>query len=525
MSVENTLNLSVEGPREINALAQKGVSEELYFSDSANNMSLGKGVTHSALTSSVASEQHQHEQVMLSDFAVPRPPVSIQQSSDLMEKEEGTSSKEEEPRTLWMGDLDPLLDEAAVTDLWWQILEKRVSVKIIKPKLNVSEQYAYGLVRSGYCFVEFETYQDAEEALKLNGRLLPDIAIPSQIKLPNNPDNQKKYFRLNWASSATLSSPVVQSLEYSLFVGDLSASTTEAYLLSFFQKRFPDSVKTVRVMTDPITGKSRCFGFVRFTKEAERQRALREMNGVWFGGRTLRVALASSKVSSARPRTQNNQVYDLFPDQPTSLMMLQGRISYYNSPFNYYEHAHTLDSPNSLTMQHQYPEAYTHDYASRNLNKRDGGINSQTDIPLLKSTLKEIPATGLEVTTVFVGGLSSDVQEGLLYELFNPYGHIQQVKIPAGKNCGFVKYSTRQEAENAISLMQGYVICGNRVRLSWGRATRNHIKGFQAVHRSDSNFRSQNVEHTNSPLNLQLDGFDTYQNAMLIPPKSCMRNM
>ena len=42
--------------------------------------------------------------------------------------------------------------------------------------------------------------------------------------------------------------------EYSLFVGDLSASTTEAHLLAFFQKNFLNSIKTVRVMTDPISG-------------------------------------------------------------------------------------------------------------------------------------------------------------------------------------------------------------------------------------------------------------------------------
>ena len=48
-------------------------------------------------------------------------------------------------------------------------------------------------------------------------------------------------------------------------------------------------------MTDPISGKSRCFGFVRFTEELERQRALIEMNGAWFAGRPLRVALATPR--------------------------------------------------------------------------------------------------------------------------------------------------------------------------------------------------------------------------------------
>ena len=79
-------------------------------------------------------------------------------------------------------------------------------------------------------------------------------------------------------------------------------------------------------------------------------------------------------------------------------------------------------------------------------------------------------------TTVFVGGLSSDVSEPTLHTLFKPFGLIQQVKIPPGKNCGFVKYSNREEAEEAIAAMQGFVIGGNRVRLSWGRVSVSNKK-------------------------------------------------
>lgn len=94
-------------------------------------------------------------------------------------------------------------------------LAKKVVVKIIKPKTLKLDPQFQGLTNSGYCFVEFETFEDAQQALSLNGQLLPDIAMPSQQVYPNNPDNQKKYFRLNWASGATLSAPIVQMPEYS----------------------------------------------------------------------------------------------------------------------------------------------------------------------------------------------------------------------------------------------------------------------------------------------------------------------
>ena len=45
-------------------------------------------------------------------------------------------------------------------------------------------------------------------------------------------------------------------------------------------------------MTDPNTGRSKGFGFVRFGDEGERDRALVEMNGVPCGSRVMRISLA-----------------------------------------------------------------------------------------------------------------------------------------------------------------------------------------------------------------------------------------
>ena len=55
------------------------------------------------------------------------------------------------------------------------------------------------------------------------------------------------------------------------------------------------------------------------------------------------------------------------------------------------------------------------------------------------------------------------------YRYFAPFGPITYVKIPLGKGCGFVSFVHRQSAEQAISQLNGSIIGGNRVRLSWGR--------------------------------------------------------
>ncbi|KAK8439165.1 RRM [Candidozyma auris] len=425
--------------------------------------------------SSTASHQHQQEQEMLSSYSVPKPPMSTQQSTAATETEnESSSTQSEQPRTLWMGDLDTWLDEAAIVDLWWQIMRKKVNVKVIKPKNPKPESPYMGLTHSGYCFVEFESYDDAQEALRLNGQLLPDIAMPSQRHFPNNPDNQKKYFRLNWASGATLSAPIVHSPEYSLFVGDLSASTTEAHLLSFFQKSFPDSIKTVRVMTDPVSGKSRCFGFVRFTDDAERRRALVEMNGAWFGGRPLRVALATPRNSSMNSRSPKHDYRNNAMPPSTPYMDQQPDYMYLGPGPN----APVPGAPPTTSSGYYYPSPMMGDKASE-MNPYSMGVPAQSMPPQGMPT--NIPHHGQPYsdptnTTVFVGGLSSEVSEQTLLTLFMPFGVIQQIKIPPGKNCGFLKYSTREEAEEAISAMEGFIIGGNRVRLGWGRVSANNKK-------------------------------------------------
>jgi len=76
-------------------------------------------------------------------------------------------------------------------------------------------------------------------------------------------------------------------------------------------------------------------------------------------------------------------------------------------------------------------------------------------------------------TTVFVGGLDSNVNEEYLRQTFTPYGEIAYVKIPVGKRCGFVQFTSRSSAEEAIRMLNGSLIGGQSVRLSWGRSAQN----------------------------------------------------
>lgn len=413
----------------------------------------------------------------LSDMNVlPEPPLSTKESSAAATKQQGPLGHQENPRTLWMGDLDPWLDEAAIADLWYDVLKKRVNVKLIRPRSHKTDFPYHGVSHLGYCFVEFDNLYDAQLALSLNGKPLPEFAMPSQKVRSGNQDNQKKYFRLNWANGATLDAPIIHTPEFSLFVGDLSASTTEAHLLALFQNKYPESVKTVRVITDPVSGKSRCFGFVRFSDEHARLKALVEMQGTWFGGRQLRVALASPKTNAKAGNSNGSpSFYNVLPQQ---FFQAPGGLPLATSPFGYCGNT-------QLHSQLQY-STLTRPSEALNPVKHRGQSVIPDSIPRYDGTESLSnnpyrihhgqPFADPKNTTVFVGGLSSEVNDQTLYALFKPFGIIQQVKIPPAKNCGFIKYSKRQEAEDAIASMQGFIIGGNRVRLGWGKVSTNNKK-------------------------------------------------
>ncbi|KAI8470821.1 MAG: hypothetical protein J3K34DRAFT_508565 [Monoraphidium minutum] len=80
---------------------------------------------------------------------------------------------------------------------------------------------------------------------------------------------------------------------FSVFVGDLTPEISDFVLMEAFRQFYP-SVTSAKVITDPSTGRSKGYGFVRFTSEPERDRAL-EMQGFNLGGRPIRVSLATAR--------------------------------------------------------------------------------------------------------------------------------------------------------------------------------------------------------------------------------------
>jgi RNA recognition motif-containing protein len=80
----------------------------------------------------------------------------------------------------------------------------------------------------------------------------------------------------------------------SLYVGNLPFTVSEDELRSLFADY--GTVESVRLVMDRETGRPRGFGFVEMA-DSDAARAIQELNGTDFGGRSLRI-------NEAQKRTQ-----------------------------------------------------------------------------------------------------------------------------------------------------------------------------------------------------------------------------
>lgn len=80
-----------------------------------------------------------------------------------------------------------------------------------------------------------------------------------------------------------------------LYVGGLSYDTTQDSLKNYFSQA--GTVETATVISDRVSGRSKGFGFVEMSTDAEAEQAISMFHGKDFEGRQL-------TVNEARPMTQ-----------------------------------------------------------------------------------------------------------------------------------------------------------------------------------------------------------------------------
>lgn len=127
--------------------------------------------------------------------------------------------------------------------------------------------------------------------------------------------------------------------------------------------------------------------------------------------------------------------------------------------------------------RHELPESGP--LAEQNIKDRYYGINDPVAEKMLSkvSNKKNMPPEDRSITTLFIGNVGDSVSEDDLKSAFYPYGEIKSIKKISTKNCAFVTFRKRSDAEEAIEKLGNNLFVNNeKLTLLWGRpkeSTRN----------------------------------------------------
>ncbi|XP_072297027.1 tRNA selenocysteine 1-associated protein 1-like [Eucyclogobius newberryi] len=237
--------------------------------------------------------------------------------------------------SLWMGDLDPYMDEDFIKQAFSAMGESPLGVKIITHRITGGS--------AGYCFVELADEESVERCVqRLNGKLVPG-------------SNPPRKFKLNYATYGKRPEP---GPEFSVFVGDL-ASEVDDYQLHQAFKKYP-SCKGAKVVTDQY-GYSRGYGFVKFGDENEQKKAIEECQGTMLAGKPLRLSIAVAK-SQKVGTFQGQNTYTNYSQTPTSYYGSTGGTGGYYPQWGSYDQYSGYGSGYNASYPPGYGPGYSYNY-------------------------------------------------------------------------------------------------------------------------------------------------------------------
>lgn len=166
--------------------------------------------------------------------------------------------------TIYLGNLDPKLDEELVWELMVQC-GPVANVHLPRDKITNTHQ--------GYGFVEFKNEEDADYAIK----------IMNMIRCFGKP------IRCNKSSQDKKTNEVGANL----FIGNLEPECDEKMLYDTFSSF--GVLLFAKIMRDPDNGESRGFGFISYDTFEASDAALAAMNGQFMCNRPISVSYAYKK--------------------------------------------------------------------------------------------------------------------------------------------------------------------------------------------------------------------------------------
>ncbi|KAI0236652.1 ELAV-like protein 2 [Lamellibrachia satsuma] len=260
----------------------------------------------------------------------------------------------------------------------------------------------------GFGFVNYKRTEDAEKAINsLNGLRLQNKTIKVSVARP---------------SSESIKGA-------NLYISGLPKNITQQDIENMFAPC--GNIITSRILSDSQTGISKGVGFIRFDQRHEAERAIKQLNGTIPEGATepITVKFANS------------------PSSNKNFLPIQAMAQY-------------------LTPTRRFLGPIHHHPAGRfsRFSPLDGGI--MTAAAAANNLIAGNTLNG--GWCIFVYNLAPETEENVLWQLFGPFGAVQNVRVIrdfATQKCkgfGFVTMTNYEEALMAIQGLNGYAL-GNRV--------------------------------------------------------------
>ncbi|CAD7685697.1 unnamed protein product [Nyctereutes procyonoides] len=272
----------------------------------------------------------------------------------------------------------------------------------------------------GYGFVNYVTAKDAERAINtLNGLRL-----------------QSKTIKVSYARP---SSEVIK--DANLYISGLPRTMTQKDVEDMFS-RFGRIINS-RVLVDQTTGLSRGVAFIRFDKRSEAEEAITSFNGHKPPGSSEPIT-----VKFAANPNQNKNVALLSQLYHSPARRFGGPVHHQAQRFRHLltPGSHHNSKPNFILEQ----LIHLAQFSPMGVDHMSGlsGVN--------------VPGNASSGWCIFIYNLGQDADEGILWQMFGPFGAVTNVKVIRDfntnkcKGFGFVTMTNYEEAAMAIASLNGY---------------------------------------------------------------------
>ncbi|KAL2931454.1 Polyadenylate-binding protein RBP45 [Bienertia sinuspersici] len=271
-----------------------------------------------------------------------------------------------------------------------------------------------------------------------------------------------------------------------LWIGDLQYWMDENYIRTCFAQT--GELSNVKIIRNKLTMQSECYGFIEFTSHAAAERVLQTYNNTLMPNVEQNYRLNWASYSSGEKRGDDASDYtifvgDLAADVSDYTLQETFRVRYPSVKGAKV----VIDRLTGRSKGYGFVRFGDESEQIRAMSEMNGMMCSGRAMRIGAAANKKSVGGAASYqntqgtpndsdpnnTTIFVGNLDSNVTDEHLKQTFSPYGDLVHVKIPLGKQCGFVQFTNRSSAEEALKALNGAQLGGRNVRLSWGRSPSN----------------------------------------------------